>query len=87
VNLKQRRSSPKEGSEQRSRANAVRVIGALEDAEDYKAFEAAIIADYDDVYRRWSGSWCCGWPVDFAIWAALAHAAQSEESARRLFDC
>ena len=39
---------------QRSRANAVRhgltaetVIGALEDAEDYKAFEAAIIADYD----------------------------------------
>ena len=38
----------------RSRANAVRhglsaetVIGALEDAEDYKAFEAAIIADYD----------------------------------------
>src|SRR5205809_2790340 len=38
----------------RSRRNAVRhgltaetVIGALEDAEDYKAFEAAIIADYD----------------------------------------
>jgi hypothetical protein len=37
-----------------SRRNAVRhgltaetVIGALEDAEDYKAFEAAIIADYD----------------------------------------
>jgi hypothetical protein len=37
-----------------SRGNAVRhgltaetVIGALEDAEDYKAFEAAIIADYD----------------------------------------
>ena len=37
-----------------SRCNAVRhgltaetVIGALEDAEDYKAFEAAIIADYD----------------------------------------
>ena len=39
---------------QHSRCNAVRhgltaetVIGALEDAEDYKAFEAAIIADYD----------------------------------------
>src|SRR5437773_11819935 len=39
---------------QRSRCNAVRhgltaetVIGELEDAEDYKAFEAAIIADYD----------------------------------------
>jgi hypothetical protein len=39
---------------QRSRCNAVRhgltaetVISALEDAEDYRAFEAAIIADYD----------------------------------------
>jgi hypothetical protein len=39
---------------QHSRCNAVRhgltaetVIGALEDAEDYKAFEAAVIADYD----------------------------------------
>jgi hypothetical protein len=39
---------------QQSRCNAVRhgltaetVIGALEDAEDYKAFEAAIIADYN----------------------------------------
>src|SRR5947208_13389877 len=38
----------------RSRRNAVRhgltaetVIGALEDAEDYKAFEAAVITDYD----------------------------------------
>jgi hypothetical protein len=38
----------------RSRCNAVRhgltaetVIGALEDAEDYRAFETAIIADYD----------------------------------------
>src|SRR5215212_7252872 len=37
-----------------SRQNAVRhgltaetVIGALEDAEDYRAFEAAVIADYD----------------------------------------
>ena len=39
---------------QSSRRNALRhgltaetVIGALEDAEDYKAFEAAVIADYD----------------------------------------
>src|SRR5438874_13562966 len=39
---------------QRSRCNAVRhgltaetVIGALEDAEDYKAFEAAVTTDYD----------------------------------------
>src|SRR5689334_16648127 len=38
----------------RSRRNAVRhglmaetVIGALEDAEDYKVFEAAVITDYD----------------------------------------
>jgi hypothetical protein len=43
-----------EDGKQQSRCNAVRhgltaetVIGALEDAEDYKAFEAAIIADYD----------------------------------------
>ena len=43
-----------EEGKQRSRCNAVRhgltaetVIGALEDAEHYKAFEAAIIADYD----------------------------------------
>ena len=43
-----------EAGKQVSRCNAVRhgltaetVIGALEDAEDYKAFEAAITADYD----------------------------------------
>ena len=43
-----------ETGKQASRCNAVRhgltaetVIGALEDAEDYKAFEAAITADYD----------------------------------------
>jgi hypothetical protein len=43
-----------EDGKQRSRCNAVRhgltaetVIGALEDAEDYRAFEATIIAEYD----------------------------------------
>jgi hypothetical protein len=43
-----------EEGKQRSRRNAVRhgltaetVIGAMEDAEDYRAFEAAITADYD----------------------------------------
>ena len=43
-----------EDGKQRSRGNAVRhgltagtVISALEDAEDYKAFEAAIAADHD----------------------------------------
>ena len=42
-----------EEGKQRSRCNAVRhrltaeTVGTLEDADDYKAFEAAIIADYD----------------------------------------
>jgi hypothetical protein len=43
-----------EEGKQRSRCNAVRhgvraetVIGALEDAEDYMAFETAITANYD----------------------------------------
>src|SRR6516165_541829 len=48
-------TGPKTGAgKEQSRCNAVRhgltaetVIGALEDAKDYKAFEAAITADYD----------------------------------------
>jgi hypothetical protein len=43
-----------EAGKQTSRRNAVRhgltaetLIGALEDADDYKSFEAAITADYD----------------------------------------
>jgi hypothetical protein len=43
-----------EAGKQTSRCNGVRhgltaetVIGALEDAEDYKAFEPTVIADYD----------------------------------------
>src|SRR6266568_196403 len=50
-----RSTGPKtEAGKQASRCNAVRhgltaetVIGTLEDTEDYKAFEAAITADYD----------------------------------------
>ena len=50
-----------------SRQNAVRhgltaetVIDALEDAEDYAAFEMAVTADYD-ANRRSNENWCSGW--------------------------
>ena len=50
-----KRTGPKtEAGKQQSRCNAVRhgltaetVLGALEDAEDYQAFQATVIADYD----------------------------------------
>ena len=58
---------------QRSRCNAVRhgltaetVIGALEDAEDYKAFEAAITAAETPTSRllvmRWTPTWLAASP-------------------------
>src|SRR2546423_7189880 len=53
-NARQSTGPTTEKGKLRSRRNAVRhgltaetVIGALEDAEHYKAFEAAVIADYD----------------------------------------
>ena len=53
-NARQSTGPTTEEGKQRSRGNAVRhgltaetVIGALEDAEDYRAFEATIVADYD----------------------------------------
>ena len=58
-----------EEGKQRSRCNAVRhgltaetVIGALKDGEDYKAFEATIIADYD-AQSTVEREVCCGWRV------------------------
>ena len=54
ANARQSTGPISEEGKQRSRCNAVRhgltaetVIGALEDAEDYNAFEAAVTADYD----------------------------------------
>jgi hypothetical protein len=54
-----------EEGEQRSRRNAVRhgltaetVISALEDAEDYKAFEAPPLRTAV-LKQQWSVNWCC----------------------------
>ena len=56
-----------EAGKQVSRCNAVRhgltaetVLSALEDAEDYKAFEGAITADYD-AQSAVSASSFCDW--------------------------
>ena len=70
-------TSPKtEAGKQQTRCNAVRhglttetVIGALEDAEDYQAFEAAIVADCD-AHPQSNGNWRCGWPVCYGGCAA-----------------
>jgi len=55
-----------EEGKHRSRCNAIRhgltaetVIDALEDAEDYRAFEATIITDYD-AQSAVDVNWCCG---------------------------
>jgi hypothetical protein len=54
-----------EEGKQRSRRNAVRhgltaetVISALEDAEDYKAFEAPPLRT-TVLKQQWSVNWCC----------------------------
>src|SRR5690348_2250772 len=56
-----------EAGKQASRCNAIRhglmaetVIGALEDAEDYKAFELPL-PPTTMRNRPWSGSWCSDW--------------------------
>ena len=68
-NARKSAGSITEEGKQRSRCNAVRrgltaetVIGALEDAEDYKAFKTAVVADYDAQSAVERG-WCCGWLV------------------------
>src|SRR4051794_34455438 len=65
-NARRSTGSTSEQGKLRSRRNAVRhgltaetVIAALEDAEDYTAFEAAVIADYDAL--RGARALCCGW--------------------------
>jgi hypothetical protein len=65
--------SKTEAGKQTSRCNAVRhgltaetVIGALEDAEEYKAFEAAITADYD-AQSGSNASSSYDWPVSCGV--------------------
>ena len=72
-----RRTGPRTDAGKRvARCNAVRhglmaetVIGALEDAEDYKAFEAAITADYTR-NPLWSESSYCDWQAFSGGYAA-----------------
>jgi hypothetical protein len=63
-----RSTGPKtEQGKRQSRRNAVRhglraetVVATLEDVEDYRAFEAAITADYD-AQTAVERELCCGW--------------------------
>jgi hypothetical protein len=64
-----RSTGPRTGEgKQQSRRNAVRhgltaetVIDGLEDSEDYRGFEAAVVADYD-ARTAVERSSCYGWP-------------------------
>jgi len=53
------------------------VIGALENAEDYRMFGAAFIADYD-AHPQWSESWYRAWRLRRRIRRADHHQACSE---------
>ena len=62
-----------EAGKEQSRRNAVRhgltaetVIGVLEDAEDYRQFEAAVIADYDARTAVERDS-CFAWPHCYGV--------------------
>ena len=68
----------------RSRRNAVRhglsaeiVITAIEDIGDYRAFEVAVIADYDAKTALSNGNWCCDWHRCFGMAASVRLAIET----------